>query len=287
MDSKLRLLLGEHLHLGRWRSSRHEKLELDLQAAIAGCEIDLHFQPQYDLDSGRGSGVEALARWTRLDGQEIPPALFIPVAEHLGLIDALGTSVLSRACSAMCEWPSGGLVPPTLSVNISALQINERFCRAVDHILKATGFPAHRLELEITESALIANVDLASQCLNAWKAMGVHIALDDFGTGYCGLNYLARLPVDRLKLDKSFVQRMPLERKTAAIVRSVFALGKELDISVLAEGIETERQCEMLASFGCRNVQGDLMAKAGSIDQARTLLMQPWGQRWNRGLHAA
>jgi len=287
MDSKLRLLLVEHLHLGRWRARRHEKLELDLQAAIAGCEINLHYQPQYDLGSGRGSGVEALARWSRLDGEQVPPAFFISVAEQLGLIDALGTSVLSRACSAMCEWPNGGLVPPTLSVNISAQQINERFCRTVGHILKATGFPAERLELEITESALIEDVDLASQCLNEWKALGVHIALDDFGTGYCGLNYLARLPIDRLKLDKSFVQRMPFERKTAAIVRSVFALGKELDISVLAEGIETERQCEMLAVFGCRDVQGDLLAKASAIDQARTLLMQPWGQRWKRGLHAA
>jgi EAL domain-containing protein (putative c-di-GMP-specific phosphodiesterase class I) len=285
MDSKLRLLLVEHLHLGRWRARRHAKL--DLQAAIAGCAIGLHFQPQYDLDSGRGSGVEALARWSRVDGEQIPPAIFIPVAEHLGLIEALGTSVLTQACAALCEWPNAGQSPPTLSVNISALQINEKFCGAVGRVLRETGFPAERLELEITESAMIEDVELASRCLQELRSCGIHIAVDDFGTGYCGLSYLSRLPVDRLKLDKSFVQRMPFERKTAAIVRSVFALGKDLGISVLAEGIETERQCEMLARLGCRDVQGDLMAKAGPADQARTLLLKPWGERWNRGLHAA
>jgi diguanylate cyclase len=287
MDSKLRLLLVEHLHLGRWRARRRARMELDLQSAIARCEIDLHFQPQYDLHNGRGSGVEALARWSRYNGEQVSPATFIPVAEHLGLIGELGTSVLAQACATVCEWHAQGATPPTLSVNVSALQINESFCEAVVQVLGNTGFPAERLELEITESALIGDFELALQCLREWKSLGIHIAVDDFGTGYCGLSHLARFPVDRLKLDKSFIQRMPFERKTAAIVRSVFALGKELDISVLAEGIETERQCEMLEGLGCREVQGDLMAKAMPARDAQSLLSKPWGRRWNRGLYAA
>jgi EAL domain-containing protein (putative c-di-GMP-specific phosphodiesterase class I) len=287
MDSSLRVLFVEHLHLDRWRTRRRAQLEIDLQAAIAQCQIDLHFQPQYDLRTGRGAGVEALARWSRYNGEQIPPATFIPVAEHLGLIGALGSSVLARACSTLCEWRDGGATPPTLSVNVSALQMNEAFCAEVSRILRDTGFPAERLELEITESALIDDVELALQCVREWKSLGIHIAVDDFGTGYCGLSYLSRLPVDRLKLDKSFVQRMPFERKTAAIVRSVFALGKELDISVLAEGIETERECEMLETLGCRQVQGDLMAKAGPSQEAHSLLMKPWGRRRDRGLNAA
>jgi diguanylate cyclase len=287
MKSKLRLLLVEHLHVGRWQARRRAQLEFDLQSAIAHCQIDLHFQPQYELNSGRGSGVEALARWSHFSGEQISPATFIPVAEHLGLIGALGTSVLSQACTTLCEWRDADVTPPTLSVNVSALQINASFCAVVGRILHDTGFPADRLELEITETALIADVELALECLQEWKSLGIHIAVDDFGTGYCGLSYLARLPVDRLKLDKSFVQRMPFERKTAAIVRSVFALGKELNISVLAEGIETERQCEMLSGLGCREVQGDLMAKAAPASEAHSMLMKPWGRRGDRGRHAA
>jgi diguanylate cyclase len=286
MDSKLRLLLVEHLHLGGWRARRRGRLGMDLQAAIAECKIDLHFQPQYDLHSGRGCGVEALARWSRATGEQIPPATFIPVAEHLGLIEALGSAVLARACSTLCEWREEGAAP-TLSVNVSALQINQGFCGAIARILDDTGFPAERLELEITESSLIKDMELAVQCLREWKTLGIRVAVDDFGTGYCGLSYLSRLPVDRVKLDKSFVQRMPFDRKAAAIVRSVLALGEELEIAVLAEGIETELQCEMLAGLGCRQVQGDLLAPACPAGAAHALLMQPWGERWKRGLHAA
>ena len=287
MDSSLRVLFVEHLHLDRWRSRRRAQLELDLQSAIDHCQIDLHFQPQYDLHTGRGSGVEALARWSRINGEPIPPAMFIPVAEHSGLIGALGTAVLRRACATLSGWRGCGPKPPTLSVNVSALQINETFCAAVAKILRDTGFPAERLELEITESALIADLELTLQCLRIWKSLGIHIAVDDFGTGYCGLSYLASLPVDRIKLDKSFVQRMMFEKKAAAIVRSVFALGKELEISVMAEGIETEPQCEMLEALGCMEVQGNLMAKALPAVEAQSLLMKPWGQRGDRGLHAA
>jgi EAL domain-containing protein (putative c-di-GMP-specific phosphodiesterase class I) len=286
MDSSLRVLFVEHLHLDRWRTRRRAQLEGELQSAIDHCLIDLHFQPQYDLHTGRGSGVEALARWSRINGEPISPAMFIPVAEHLGMIEALGTAVLSRACATLSGWRCG-VKPPTLSVNVSALQINETFCEAVAKILQDTGFPGERLELEITESALIADLGLTLQCLRAWKSLGIHIAVDDFGTGYCGLNYLGSLPVDRLKLDRSFVERMMFEKKTAAIVRSVFALGKELEISVMAEGIETEQQCEMLAVLGCMEVQGNLMAKALPASEAHCLLMKPWGLRAERNLHAA
>jgi EAL domain-containing protein (putative c-di-GMP-specific phosphodiesterase class I) len=183
-----------------------------------------------------------------------------------------------------------------LSVNISTLQINREFFGILERIISVTGFPGERLELEITESALIADADLAIDCMEKWKELGVQIAVDDFGTGYSSLSYLSRLPVDRLKLDKSFIQRMPFERRTAAIVRSLFGLGMEMGIAVLAEGIETERHFDMLEQMGCQQVQGYLFAKPAPAKEARALLLMPWGTRLmpayrpvnaNRGLYAA
>jgi EAL domain-containing protein (putative c-di-GMP-specific phosphodiesterase class I) len=184
-----------------------------------------------------------------------------------------------------------------LSVNVSTHQINEEFCDVVKRILERTGFAGERLELEITESALIANAELAIRCCERWRELGVHIAVDDFGTGYSSLSYLSRLPVDRLKLDKSFVHRMIAEKKTAAIVRSVLALGKDLGVAVLVEGIETEAQFAMLEQMGCEQVQGFLLAKPVPANEARALLLMPWGARFapvfrpervlDRGLHAA
>ena len=184
-----------------------------------------------------------------------------------------------------------------MSVNVSTLQINEEFGAIIERVIEVTGFPGSRLELEITESSLISDTGRAIDCMEQWKELGVQIAVDDFGTGYSSLSYLSRLPVDRLKLDKSFVHRMPFERKTAAIVRSVLALGRDMGIAVLAEGIETERQFDMLERLGCLQVQGYLFAQPAPEKEVHSLLAMPWGTRLmpvflperaaNRGLHAA
>jgi EAL domain-containing protein (putative c-di-GMP-specific phosphodiesterase class I) len=297
MDSNLNVLSVEHM-LGE-SVTGNQRLPLDalLGEAVMGEELMVHFQPQYDVDSGRGCGVEALARWTLPDGEEISPTVFIPLAEGAGMIRSLGGWVLRHACITVSAWGEMAGFAPTLSVNVSAHQITEEFCGVIERILCATGLPGERLELEITEGALIANAELAIERLEQWKTLGVHIAVDDFGTGYSSLSYLSRLPVDRLKLDKSFVYRMTFERKTAAIVRSVLALGAEMGIMVLAEGVETERQFAMLQHLGCRQVQGFLFAKPVPAAEARSLLLVPWGARLmpvfepeqttRRGLHAA
>jgi EAL domain-containing protein (putative c-di-GMP-specific phosphodiesterase class I) len=297
MDSKLKILFPEHMLGGKCTGKQRLPLDALLSEAVTSDELIVHFQPQYDVDSGRGCGVEALARWTLPDGEEISPTVFIPLAERGGTIRPLGNWVLRHACETVSAWGEMAGFAPSLSVNVSPHQITGGFCGVIERILELTGLPGDRLELEITEGALIANAELAIECLEQWKALGVHIAVDDFGTGYSSLSYLSRMPVDRLKLDKSFVYRMTFEKKTAAIVRSVLALGEEMGIMVLAEGVETERQFAMLQHLGCRQVQGFLFAKPVPAREARALLLMPWGARLmpvfqpeqttRRGLHAA
>lgn len=279
-----------------WLEKSRVPLEDLLGEAIFKKELTVHYQPQYEVECGIGCGVEALARWTLPDGEEISPEVFIPLAERIALICPLGDWVLRHACETAVAWGTSSGRAPTLSVNVSTHQITESFCAVIEQVINDTGFPGDRLEMEITESALIGNADLAIECFEQWRTLGVHIAVDDFGTGYSSLSYLSRLPIDRLKLDRSFVQRMMFEKKTAAIVRSVFALGKELGITVLAEGIETEAQFAMLQRLGCEQVQGFLFARPVPAEEARALLLMPWGARLapifrldnslNRGLHA-
>lgn len=272
-------------------ASRHNRpqaeLASDLGKAISQEDIAVHFQPQYELLSGHAVGVEALARWLRFDGEVTPPSLFIPVAERFGLIDAIGVSVLYQACTTLCEWTTVRQSAPLLCVNVSARQLTEEFGAVLAGILELTEFPGERLELEVTETSRISSVSRAARTLAQCRRHGVRIALDDFGTAYSGLAYLAQLPVDRLKIDQSFVQAMEDNRKVAAIVRSVLALGREMNIDVLAEGIETERQLQMLIAMGCRQGQGNLLAQALPADAARDFMNRPWGLRHAGGLHAA
>jgi EAL domain-containing protein (putative c-di-GMP-specific phosphodiesterase class I) len=249
-----------------------------LSEALANDELEVHYQPQFDAASGRGCGVEALARWT-MDGEAISPADFIPVAERFGSICAVGSWVLQHACRTVARWVDTALPVITLSVNVSAHQINDEFTSTIARILEATGFEGRRLELEITESALITNIECVIDCLEQWRRQGVRIAIDDFGTGYSSLQYLSRLPLDRLKLDRAFVHRMLLDRKSAAVVRSIFSLGNDIGVTVLAEGIESERQFEFLQGLGCQQVQGFLFAKPMTEHLARALLAEPWGAR--------
>jgi EAL domain-containing protein (putative c-di-GMP-specific phosphodiesterase class I) len=254
-------------------------LELDLADALRLRALRVEYQPQFDLGSGRGCGVEALARWVRPTGEVMAPSVFIRVAERAGMIHKLGAWVLHSACATAATWCSRGTQPTTLSVNVSALQIDAEFCAVIEGTLKQTAFPAKQLELEITESALMANPARCIEYLKAWKQLGVRIAMDDFGTGYANLSFLSRLPVDRLKLDRSLVHRMTLDKKSAAIVRLIVSLGAELNMEVIAEGVETEEQLQMLTDLGCLQAQGYLLGRPMAAEQVQVLLGKTWGNR--------
>ena len=257
----------------------HHSEAARLRQAIERRELSLHYQPQYAIHDGHNCGVEALARWFFPNGDSIPPASFIPRAEKHGLIAALGAWALHEACSTLAAWHRLGEAVPVLCVNVSPRQISSEFCTVLAMTLAQTGFPAELLELEITEGILIEQPLLALDCLTQWKRLGVRIALDDFGTGYSSLSYLSRLPVDRLKIDKSLIQRMTGDEKTAAIVRAIISLGADLGFPVLAEGVESEEQLTMLRGMGCQQAQGFLFAMPSRADEARALLAANWGNR--------
>jgi EAL domain-containing protein (putative c-di-GMP-specific phosphodiesterase class I) len=293
MEHRLKVLSIEAI--GKKAPRVRSRLAVNLGAAIAHHEVAVHFQPQYDLRGGTVCGFEALARWCGSDGKVTPPSTFIPIAERFGLIGEMGVTVLHQACAAMAMWQSDG-PEPTLSVNISPKQINGDFCALIANVLDITNFPAERLELEITESALMTRSQLASGILELCKQIGVRIALDDFGIGYSSLAHLALLPIDRLKLDRSFTQRLTRQPKTVVIVRSVLNMARDLGVDVIAEGIETEEELAILLALGCSFGQGNLLSRSLPVDPARAQLLHPWGNRFANtaseldgtgGLHAA
>ncbi|MEJ0006962.1 MAG: EAL domain-containing protein [Steroidobacteraceae bacterium] len=254
-----------------------------LRDAIEGDELSVHYQPQYRSVDGRPCGVEALARWFPSSGESISPMIFIRQAEQAGLITALGHWVLKEACRTAMTWQSPQKEPAVLCVNISPHQICPEFSGILTQALESTGFPASRLELEITEGILIENPEFALRRLAQWKELGVRIALDDFGTGYSSLSYLSRLPVDRLKIDRSLIQRVATDSKTAAIIRALISLGEDLGFAVLAEGVETEAQFDLLLSMGCQQMQGYLLTRPVPACKVETLLTQRWGARRHLG----
>jgi diguanylate cyclase (GGDEF)-like protein len=260
-------------------AQRRLRMEMQLRRAIENRELTLHYQPQFELATGRACGVEVLARWFPSDDAPVEPSVFIPLAEQTQLIGALGSWVLQEACGTVRQWKTRGTEPPTLCVNVSPHQLDEGFAAVIKHALDRTGFPAEQLELEITESALITNADAIIDCFRQMKDIGVRIAIDDFGTGYSSLSYLSRLPVDRLKLDKSLIHHLTTQWKDVAILRSIIGLGRELRISVIAEGVETEQQFNVLKQLGCPQVQGYLLARPAPEKEAQRVLARPWGMR--------
>ena len=252
-------------------------VEAGLDDALQRHATSVHYQPQFELQSGRGCGVEALARWILASGESMAPAVFIPVAERAGMIDILGERVLQSACNTAAAWRGSEAERLTVSVKVSALQINGKFFRTLAGILETSGLPAQRLELELAETAILANTELAARCLKQWKERGVRIAINHAGTNYSNLAYLSRLPVDRLKLDKSLIHTMTPDSKGAAAVHALICLGAELGIDVIAEGVETELQFQMLQELGCLQVQGYLLGRPMPAVQAQIALRKPWG----------
>jgi diguanylate cyclase (GGDEF)-like protein/PAS domain S-box-containing protein len=240
----------------------HMQIDHAMRQALAGGHFRLHYQPQLDLRSGQVIGAEALIRWRDATLGEVSPAEFIPLAEESGFIVPIGEWVLTQAVQQAAAWRTNGLAMP-VSVNVSALQFQQPdFVARVADTLKAYNLPAPLLELELTESILIHDAPDALKRLHALRALGVRMSIDDFGTGYSSLAYLKRLPIERLKIDQSFIKNLPDDRSDLAIVNAIIQFGHAMQLKVIAEGVETEAQRASLVDAGCDEFQGFLYAPA-------------------------
>ncbi len=234
---------------------RRRMVEHELRLALGRDEFEVVYQPQYDLATERQCGSEALIRWHHPVHGKIAPGHFISVAEETGLIVPIGEWVLRRACGEAASWSEKLMV----AVNLSPAQFRDGdIAETVATVLKETGLAPERLELEITENLLINDTEEVIGKLNRLRQLGVAIAMDDFGTGYSSLSYLARFPFSKIKIDRQFIRNMTRDQAMRAIVKTIIALGKSLEITVTAEGVETQEQAAMLREFGCTQVQGFL-----------------------------
>ncbi|TNB86337.1 EAL domain-containing protein [Pseudomonas sp. Fig-3] len=263
------------------RARQQQTIESGLRLALQRKEFVLHYQPKIDLRSGKVVGAEALVRWNRPDIGLIYPSDFIPVAEDSGLIVPLSQWVLQEACQQACRWQADGMRPIYLSVNVSTIDFRQRgFVEGIARTLKETGLDPTQLELEITESVLMQNVDTTVAILKAVKRLGIRLAIDDFGTGYSSLSYLQKFPVDVLKIDQSFVGDLSIDSNDAKLVSTIISLGKSLNLHIIAEGVETLEQLEFLKAHQCEEAQGYYFSKAVE-PQAFALWMSEWEQRHN------
>ncbi|AZZ94877.1 EAL domain-containing protein [Hahella sp. KA22] len=255
------------------RASKRLLLESKLRQALKEGEFILHYQPQVELISGEITGAEALIRWRDPGGGLIPPAQFIPIAEECGLIISIGRWVLNEACRQMKAWRDSGCRSTPISVNISALEFrNKGFLDSINDILAQYQLPAGLLKLELTESILMHDIKSSINVLDELKSIGVLLSIDDFGTGYSSLSYLQRLPIDTLKIDQSFVRDLTTEKDDATIVSAVIGMGKNLGQKVIAEGVETLEQLNILRSYLCDEGQGFQFSRPLSAnDYARFL----------------
>jgi diguanylate cyclase (GGDEF)-like protein/PAS domain S-box-containing protein len=260
------------------QAAAYEKMVLtnNLHRAVANKEFSLHYQPQVHIATGAIVGFEALLRWSTPENGDIPPARFIPVAEQSGLIRVIGARVLREACRFARRLADSGRESLGVAVNVSPHQLcADGFLDNVREAVREAGILPHRLEIEITESALIASLQEAISRLETLRAMGVRLALDDFGTGYSSLTYLQRLPVQTLKIDKSFIDRILDTGANKTIIRTIVDMAHQLDMTVVAEGVETAEQLEYLAGSRCDLAQGYLFSRPAPEEEAVGLLPPP------------
>src|SRR5450830_36759 len=237
-------------------------LKNKLRIALAEGQLTLHYQPKIDLNNGKICGLEALMRWNDPDHGLVSPAEFIPVLEETGLIIEAGSWALNQAMSDYAEWRSQGLSPPRIAVNVSQVQLHrDDFVDTVKHVLHDSGDMVASLEIEITESMVMHDVEINIQKLHAIRALGVHVSIDDFGTGYSSLSYLKRFPATSVKIDQSFVRDITSNPDDAAIARSIISIAHEMRLHVIAEGVETEGQLNFLSRHHCDQIQGYYVSK--------------------------
>lgn len=244
-------------------------LAIDLKRAIAEGEFELHYQAQNDTQTRGIVGFEALLRWNHPERGRVSPADFIPIAEETGLIVEIGDWVLRTACATATGWSE----PHKVAINVAPLQLSQGdLPKRVAQVLSETGLPADRLEIEITESGIIADHQHALQIVQQLKAIGVTVAMDDFGTGYSSLSTLQQFPFDKIKIDRSFITNVTSNAHSAAIVQATLLLGKSLQIPVLAEGVETEQQLDFLRDTACGSVQGYLFGKPVGATEVQLMI---------------
>jgi predicted signal transduction protein with EAL and GGDEF domain len=255
------------------RLQARRRLEVDLREALAKDELKILYQPLYDLERERICGFEALLRWHHPKRGLVSPSEFIPIAEEIGLIASLGEWVLYQACAEASKWPEH----VKLAVNVSPAQFkNDRLVHMVTDALAISGIQAQRLELEITESVLLANSGTTFNILHSLRDLGVRISMDDFGTGYSSLSYLRSFPVDKIKIDQSFIRGLAATDGSDMIVRALIGLGRSMGMLTTAEGVETAEQLSQLRMEKCNEVQGYLFSPPVDPSQIPRLL-----ERWN------
>jgi predicted signal transduction protein with EAL and GGDEF domain len=257
------------------RMKHRRALEIDLRSAIANDEFELHYQPLVNLQTQAITGCEALLRWKHPQRGMIAPLAFIPVAEETGLINAIGDWVLRRACLEAMNWPSH----ISVAVNVSPVQFKTpSLVLRVISALAASGLPAHRLELEVTESVLMQNNEATLSMLHQIRDLGVRISMDDFGTGYSSLSYLRSFPFDKIKIDQSFIGDLTKGDEAVAIVHAILSLATSLKMTTTAEGVETVEQQRLLQATGCNEMQGYLFSpprRAAEIARLFSATVQP------------
>ncbi|MCC2974940.1 EAL domain-containing protein [Massilia sp. IC2-476] len=266
-----------HFYAPHMNAHASDRLALEgaLRGALREDQFELYFQPQVDLGSGRVVGTEALIRWRHPHFGTVRPERFIALAEETGLIVPIGAWVLHTACRQNVRWQRAGLGPLRIGVNLSARQFAEPdLVQTVRSVLDETGLQADSLEIELTESMMMADVESAIETMHCLKAMGVKLSIDDFGTGYSSLAYLKRFPVDVLKIDRSFVHDSVLSRDGAAMVDAIISLAHGLRMQVIAEGVETLEQLDYLRGCGCDEVQGHIYARPEPVQMVEPLLRQ-------------
>jgi diguanylate cyclase (GGDEF)-like protein len=255
---------------------RRALLEQALREPSLMNQLFLVYQPQYDIQTERLSGVEALLRWDHPEHGLIPPSEFISVAERSGLILDIGAWVLREACRQAARWYNAGFPPMTMSVNVSTVQFRVgNVPRLVAQVLAETGLPASWLELEITETGMMHDMNVAAETLVALHNQGVGLSIDDFGTGYSSLSYLRRVPVDRIKIDRSFIKDVTASEDAAVVASTIVKLAHSLRLQVVAEGVETRAQADFVQKTGCAFVQGFYYGEPMTADMIQDLMTRP------------
>ncbi len=255
------------------QSFQRLSMENNLRRALENEELETYYQPQIDLHTGQIVGLEVLLRWKHVTLGSISPSQFIPLAEETGLIIAVGYWVLRHTCLQAIEWNKSGLPPIQIGVNLSIKQLQQKdFLSSLQQILNETNFDPHYLELEITEGIMMDNVEEKIVLLNQFRQMGIQLSIDDFGTGYSALSYLKNLPIDTLKIDRTFIEYIDHNEQDQAIVASLINLSHSLNLIVIAEGVETQEQVDILRELGCDRIQGYFFYKALPTEEIEALL---------------
>ena len=273
---------GEHDHVAFYSQDMNQgmqermRIETGLRHALGNGQLLLHYQPKFSIASGQIIGAEALVRWHHPERGLVPPVEFIPLAEATGLVVQVGEWVLEAACAQAQVWKDAGLPPIRLAVNVSAREFTSALPGRVQETLKRYGLEPSWLELEITESTLMHNIDRVIGIMDRITALGVTLSLDDFGTGYSSLSYLKRFPIDTLKIDRSFTTGIPSDANDCAIASTIISIAQQLKHKVIAEGVETVEQLAFLKSSGCDEVQGYLFSQPLPAEEFERALRENW-----------